>query len=469
MFAMRMNRVFGFGALALGLMVSTSQAAYIEPLLRYGFDGGTITDSGLSNGASTAADGSYVNDAAATTDTPFGFSTGAMDTNGGTEDYATGGDADKLDNLGSLTITAWVNFQSTPDGNDRIVSKLFNNSGPLTGWDFRMANSGFLGFSELNATGFNTTQSAGSISTGPGWQFIAVSYNAGSKSATFYSGAEAAAVASLGGSSNGAFSVPGDTTADVRVGSTAGSSSDRSPDALFDDVRVYAGALSGSQIETVRREASTLLYQTSFDGTLDTLPTGWGVLQGAAGPSGWRLDGNGSYRLDGSGTGVTEYTGALENGGDATNLDNIVIETSFAKSGDNVGGIIARAQDNDSFYHVRLYGMNDALEIYRFDDGANTRIAFMNATDTYNNGEVWSLKVALIGDLIEAWLYNQDGTQVAFASATDSTFASGSVGLRATPQASYKNFRVLSIPSPAALPAGLGLFTLTMIRRRRRL
>lgn len=227
-------------------------------LLRYSFDeASTGTTAALDSGTGTAANGSFVNSATRTGAT-FPGSVGALNTDfadaAGT--WLSGGDANKLDSLDAMTITAWVNFREAPATNDRLISKLLaNSSTTFTGFDLRMNGSGQMGFAQSNNSGLTTAFSSSAISTAQGWQFIAVTYD-GTGSVRFYTGTETAAATQLGTTVAQAFVDVGDSTADFRVGGTAATSSDRSPRAWFDDVRVYDTALDSAgvgAIEAVRQ------------------------------------------------------------------------------------------------------------------------------------------------------------------------------------------------------------------------
>lgn len=238
-------------------------------MLRYAFDeAASGTASALDSGSGTPAGSTFVGAATRTNSTPGGFSVAALNVNGanGSHHYLSGGDADKLDGLSNLTITCWVNFQSTPAVNDRIVGKLFSDGTRATGFDLRvvsppsgsMAATNFgLGFAQINAqllSGLPTLTASAVFSAGNAWTFLAVTYDGAS--VRFWRGATQTTVTQAGGTlaKLATFGTPADTSADFRIGSTAASSSDRTPPGWFDDVRIYDTALSSAELEAVRTE-----------------------------------------------------------------------------------------------------------------------------------------------------------------------------------------------------------------------
>lgn len=165
--------------------------------------------------------------------------------------------------LSAITITLWVNASATAN-NDRLVSNLTTTSG--FDFSFFTGNGGGdfnLGF------GFNSTsgavQSSSTKYQTDKWLFVAVTYDSAlaSNNVLFYSGDETASAAlNTTSTKTGAISV---SASALRIGSTPASGSDRTPIALFNDVRIYNGALNAAQLETVRASAlSTVPEPSSF-------------------------------------------------------------------------------------------------------------------------------------------------------------------------------------------------------------
>lgn len=87
------------------------------------------------------------------------------------------------------------------------------------------------------------------------WLFLAVTYTSATGAVNFYSGDETEAVAlnttaSLSGSPTISVS-----SSSLEIGGTPVTSSDRSPNARFNDVRIYNGVLSEAQLEGLRAGA----------------------------------------------------------------------------------------------------------------------------------------------------------------------------------------------------------------------
>lgn len=127
------------------------------------------------------------------------ISVGAFDATVAGNGHVNGGDADKLDGLGAMTLAGWVNLQANPAHGNRIMSKqvltgnfdgfsfAFNqidSNTPPTADNFKLnlALGGDGGF------GFYTSNS--NFSADDEWLFVAVTYD-GTDEVTFYSGGEA--------------------------------------------------------------------------------------------------------------------------------------------------------------------------------------------------------------------------------------------------------------------------------------
>ncbi|HSH94007.1 MAG TPA: LamG-like jellyroll fold domain-containing protein, partial [Roseimicrobium sp.] len=228
---------------------------------QYNFDeSATGTGTALDTGTGTAANGSFIGSATRTGATsPGALSLGALNVDfadAAPGHYVSGGDAAKLDSLSVMTITGWLNLRSAPVTNYRIVSKLFPEGGTnFTGWDFRFNNgSGQLALSKANNAGLVAANSGQNLSIAQGWQFIAVTYDGAQ--AKFYNGSETAAVAQLGTAITVTLPTPADSTADFRIGGTAGATADRTPRAWFDDIRIYDTVLDSSglaELEAIRQ------------------------------------------------------------------------------------------------------------------------------------------------------------------------------------------------------------------------
>lgn len=247
--------------------------ASARPLARYVFDrNGTQNDLGSAPAANATLGGS----AAPVFSSPNGFSCAALDltANGANHNYAgTGVDVEKLDALPALTVTLWVKLQGTPLDQDCLVGDMapWNAPAGQGGWELRIgaptASSFKVDFQVLETYGGYASYqglNSAAISSPSQWTFIAVTYAWDSYYEgylrLFYVGRESASVAPLGAGLIYTFPLR-NNTAEFRVGSASSEpTTDYTPPAWIDDVRVYDRALSEMELEWVRQENVRNLY-----------------------------------------------------------------------------------------------------------------------------------------------------------------------------------------------------------------
>jgi hypothetical protein len=182
----------------------------------------------------------------------------ALSTSDGTNDFLsapTGGNA--AFGLSAMTIALWVNIDAAAN-DDRLVSNLTTTTGfdlSIKGYSAGTGAGGADGFSL--AFGFNSTsgavQSADAKYVSDKWLFLAVTYDSATSTVSFYSGDELSAL-TLNDTAVKSGSI-GASLSNLEIGGTPVTSNDRSPTALFNDVRIYNGALSLSDLEAVRASA----------------------------------------------------------------------------------------------------------------------------------------------------------------------------------------------------------------------
>jgi hypothetical protein len=254
--------------LAAIVVAGISPAFSATLLLQYGFDeadSGAVPAGDL--GAPPPAAGVFSGGATRTADTPGDFSVGAADlTTPGGGTYVEGGDADKLDGLGSFTLTAWIKLFEAPLGNIRIMSKqaadsafsgfTWNVADPITGVGTRTAASFGLRLFVGGENGFLFDPAATelSIDADAKWAFLAVSYDGEtfSDNVNYYVGSEESSAALASTRSVGAGRTLS-STARFGVGFTdAAPAADTAPPGYLDDVRVYDGVLTAGEVEDVR-------------------------------------------------------------------------------------------------------------------------------------------------------------------------------------------------------------------------
>jgi hypothetical protein len=226
-------------------MASSAQSQTL--LSHYNLDG-SLSDSG-----SLGIDGELINQASFTTG-GVGIFDQALSTADGTQDFFRADtSSNSAFNLDAITITLWVNLSQANDG-DRLVSSLTATTGfdlylkkdYLTDGDFRLS----FGFNSTSGAVQSTDNAAYQLDQ---WVFIAVTYDStitGSDNVFFYVGDEASGVVmNDSGSKTGSILT---STQDLEIGGTPASTSDRTPTALFNDVRIYDGALDLASLESVR-------------------------------------------------------------------------------------------------------------------------------------------------------------------------------------------------------------------------
>lgn len=158
--------------------------------------------------------------------------------------------------LNAITISLWVNIDSAAS-TDRLISNITASSG----FDLFIANYS-AGTGAGGADGFRLTFGINGTGGGNGvssddaqyvtdkWLFIAVTYDGAN--VNFYSGSEATSLI-LNDTVAKTGSIASSSSA-LEIGGTPVTGNDRSPTALFNDVRIYDGALTLAQLEALRAD-----------------------------------------------------------------------------------------------------------------------------------------------------------------------------------------------------------------------
>ncbi len=236
-----------FGKIAI-LAALTSVGAQAQTLISHYTLDNTLEDSGT-----LGIDGELINSASFVTGGVGAFGH-ALSTADGTQDFFradTSGNA--AFNLDAITVSMWVNVSAMSDG-DRLVSSvtasngfdLYFKSNALVDGDFRLAFN------------FNSTSGAVQSADNAGyqlgeWIFLAITYDStivSGDNVFFYLGNESNTVVVNDSDTKSGSIIT--STADFEIGGTPATSSDRTPTALFNDVRIYNGVLNASELEALR-------------------------------------------------------------------------------------------------------------------------------------------------------------------------------------------------------------------------
>ncbi len=234
--------------------------------------------SGLSvadTGANPAANGTLTGSGSGwTTDTPSGTGSAYRVSDDNGSSYITGGTVGKIGALSAFTITTWIKLSDITSG-DRLFSTWDSGGGGFL--DLR-ANSNstaanlnlVLQFSNGESNGNGSASATVGIDATE-WVFLALVYNG--STVRYYLGDASTSVATLGsivtvGSITGINSNSGE----LRIGSTAATVANRTPDGSFSDFRIYDESLSANDLNAIRMQAipepSALVSVSLFGGLL---------------------------------------------------------------------------------------------------------------------------------------------------------------------------------------------------------
>ncbi|MET0263459.1 MAG: LamG-like jellyroll fold domain-containing protein [Rariglobus sp.] len=241
-------------ALVVFTAVSLANSAGAQTLLSHYKLDGNGTDSGsLAVTGTTSGAASFTNSGAG-----VGVFDRALRVGPGASDHFVAPTANNAAYaLGAITIALWVNVDTAAANNDRLVSTLTGSNG----FDFYMGSytaGGGAGGADAFTLAFVVNGTSGGVSStsvtyvSDKWLFLAVTYNG--SSALFYSG-DLTTSATLKSTSAYAVGSIVASSADLEIGGTPATVNDRTPTALFNDVRIYNGALTVSQLEAVRLSA----------------------------------------------------------------------------------------------------------------------------------------------------------------------------------------------------------------------
>lgn len=243
--------IAGLG-IALG-MAATAQSASAATLVEYNFN--EASGQALNSGTATGTNGTFNGSSQRTAvGGPFGS---VLDTHGGANGNDLSASSANIQNLQQFTLITWFNPQSAVATSDRLIS-MFTSTGGGFDWFFQTATTTGNTTSatmRLYTDGANPSGDSGTLTLANNtWYFLAVTYD-GSKSSnnvTYYVGTESGAVAQSGSTATLNTNAINTTSADLLVGGTQRTASDRTPNAYFDNVRIDDTVLSQSQLEAIR-------------------------------------------------------------------------------------------------------------------------------------------------------------------------------------------------------------------------
>jgi hypothetical protein len=233
--------------LTAGLLASPAQAAL---LVDYQFTEGSGTAVNNSGTLGDLADGTLTGGWSTTTPSGTGSSV-SFDGTSASQGVTTGS---AVAGLAVTTISGalWVNFQTAPEVSDRLISTW--NTGLNAGFDLSLVSVSGGNFTLQLALDNDTNNQSASISQNlGGWTFVAFTYdgNLASDNVKLYIGTTSNSVAQSGATANANVGAL-ESSAAFEVANTAASASIRTPNALFDNVRIYDTVLTQAQLETLR-------------------------------------------------------------------------------------------------------------------------------------------------------------------------------------------------------------------------
>lgn len=245
--------------------------------------------------------------------------------------------------------------------------------------------------------------------------------------------------------------------------------------------------------------AGTEILNEDFTGGNGTFPTDWFNSSGGATGDFTRdtveIQSNALFmaRPASNDTGAPRnigYTGSFS-GTPATDWEDYTVETLWSESRQDASshttGLLARWQGtgtSDRFDGYFAYEDGGVLRIGRDFDvsdqtSADTVLASTSLTRTPSNDEVTRLEFTVDGDSLTAEMFEEDGNtgnytiSMGSVSATDSTYSTGSVGMRAyfsfrQRDATFDDVIVTAIPEPSAYAVIGGLLAVGAVLLRRR-
>jgi hypothetical protein len=247
----------------LTLAVASSASAALQ--LQYTFD--EASGDAVDTGVGTPANGQLLGGAVRSSNTPSGTGS-SIDLVDAPYAHVLEGDASKLDGLGAITVSTWLNLRDYPSGNHRLAAKQaattfggFNfsmnatpNDGPVGADNFRLGM--FVGNNVSSGpSDFGAAFSSADAGANNEWVFLAVTYDntQATGNIRFYMGDLDTPVTQLGAAQTVPQIIIDGGTARFGVGFTdAAPTANTSANGLQDDVRVYDIALSVAELDAVR-------------------------------------------------------------------------------------------------------------------------------------------------------------------------------------------------------------------------
>lgn len=167
----------------------------------------------------------------------------------------------KLNSLTAFTVTTWINPQSQVLGGNRIFSTRGNGSFTGIDWFFgggvgSSTNGTLVLVLGGNSTNYSSTVGTLTLDGSAGWLFLAATWDTSTSTLKYYVGDPSTSVSQYGANvTTASIASTGVATGNLFIGSTNASPQNRTPNALFDDTRVYNGVLDLTALEGVRLAA----------------------------------------------------------------------------------------------------------------------------------------------------------------------------------------------------------------------
>ena len=168
----------------------------------------------------------------------------------GGDDIVNAGNGTSVNNLGAMTVAAWINVDTVGEAAGRIVHKA-TGTAPVNGWQFVTQGPNQIGFAvDYATTDLVRVSAANAISLG-GWRHVVVTWDGTPTATNVLMYVDGVAVGSYATTTSALGARVSDASANIYLGNEVNGG--RTLDGVLDDVRVYNRVLSPTEIQAVHR------------------------------------------------------------------------------------------------------------------------------------------------------------------------------------------------------------------------